>query len=207
MKNTNILGNKTSKAQQFCRDYFQYLYRLLNEINTGAIELFIKEIEASRRNQNMIFFIGNGGSAATASHIVNDLSFGSRKDNKNLPIRALSLSDNAVVMTASANDCGYENLFVRQLKIHYRPGDRLVAISASGNSPNIISAAKWVKEQSGRVIGIVGFDGGRLKDIADLVIHVKTPEGEYGPVEDIHMILGHLLYMWIWHREKIKSQE
>jgi D-sedoheptulose 7-phosphate isomerase len=96
-------------------------------------------------------------------------------------------------MTAIANDEGYENLFVNQLRLHYRPGDLLVAISASGNSPNVVNAARWVKEQGGRVVTITGFDGGKLKSLGDIAIHIDTPKGEFGPVEDLHMIVIMLL--------------
>ena len=103
-------------------------------------------------------------------------------------------------MTAIANDTGYENLFAYQLRIHYRPGDKLVAISASGNSPNVVEAARWVKKRGGRVVGLVGFDGGELKRLSDVVIHVETQKGEYGPVEDIHMVVEHLIYTWLRNR-------
>jgi D-sedoheptulose 7-phosphate isomerase len=102
-----------------------------------------------------------------------------------------------VALTAIGNDAGHENLFVYQLRIHYRPGDKLIAISASGNSPNVVEAARWVKKRGGRVVGLVGFDGGELKRLADVVIHAKTPKGEYGPVEDIHIIMDHLFYSWL----------
>jgi D-sedoheptulose 7-phosphate isomerase len=120
-----------------------------------------------------------------------------KKGGTDLPFRAMSLTDNAAVMLAIANDDGYDRLFVNQLRVHYRPGDKLVAISASGNSPNVVCAAEWVKKQGGTVISLVGFDGGRLKDISDVLIHVKSEKGEYGPVEDIHMIMDHLLANWL----------
>jgi len=116
--------------------------------------------------------------------------------------RALALTDNTSVMTAIANDDGYENIFVNQLKIHYREGDKLVVISASGNSPNVIAAAKWVKSKGGKVIGLVGFDGGALKGICDILIHIETQKGEYGPVEDIHTIIDHLVANWLQYRLK-----
>ncbi len=101
------------------------------------------------------------------------------------------------VITAIVNDAGYHNVFVYQLQIHFKPGDMLVAISASGNSPNVVAAAKWVKNHGGKVVGLVGFDGVQLKTLCDLVIHAKTPKGEYGPVEDVHMVLNHLVYTWL----------
>jgi len=103
-------------------------------------------------------------------------------------------------MLAVANDTGYENIFVNQLRIHYRKGDKLVAISASGNSPNVVVAAEWVKKQGGAVIALVGFDGGKLKEIGDVVVQVKAVKGEYGPVEDIHMILDHLVSYWLQYQ-------
>jgi len=110
-------------------------------------------------------------------------------------------------MTAIANDDGYDNLFVNQLKIHYRDGDKLVVISANGNSRNVVAAAEWVKQCTGRTISIVGFDGGKLKDTCDIVIHVKTEKGECGPVEDIHMIIDHLISNWLICKLKTEGKK
>ena len=206
MKTIESLLNEASDVQQFSKGYFSYLSSLLDELDTNAIAAFADEIENARKNQNTIFFIGNGGSASTASHMANDFGTDIRKKGgSDLPFRALSLTDNNAVMMAIANDDGYDNLFVNQLRIHYRPGDILVAISASGNSSNIICAAEWVKERDGIVMSLVGFDGGRLKEISDVVIHVKSQKGEYGPVEDVHMIMDHLLANWLQY--KVMSEE
>ena len=206
MKTIESLLNEASDVQQFSKGYFSYLSSLLDELDTNAIAAFADEMENARKNQNTIFFIGNGGSASTASHMANDFGTDIRKKGgSDLPFRALSLTDNNAVMMAIANDDGYDNLFVNQLRIHYRPGDILVAISASGNSSNIICAAEWVKERDGIVMSLVGFDGGRLKEISDVVIHVKTMKGDYGPVEDVHMIMDHLLANWLQY--KVVSEE
>ncbi|NQV02151.1 MAG: SIS domain-containing protein [Bacteroidia bacterium] len=211
MNNIEQMLEKSSNIQQFAQHYFNYLFKLLNELHTKAIEAFAEEIERARKNHNTIFLIGNGGSAATASHMANDFGTDIRKrGGSEIPFRALSLTDNAAVMLAIANDDSYENLFVNQLRIHYRQGDKLVAISASGNSPNVVAAAKWVKTQGGKVLSLVGFDGGKLKEISDVVIHVKSEKGEYGPVEDIHMIMDHLLANWLQYRvleEQRKEEE
>lgn len=176
------------------RDYFDYVAHLLKQLDTRTVADVVEQLKEARRCQNTVFFIGNGGSAATASHMANDIGIGVAAHNGGRqPIRALALTDNVAVMTAVANDNGYQNVFVDQLKIYYRPGDKLVAISASGNSPNVVVAAEWVRKQGGIVIGMVGFDGGRLKDLCQIVVHVKTPTGEYGPVEDIHLVLNHFL--------------
>jgi D-sedoheptulose 7-phosphate isomerase len=111
--------------------------------------------------------------------------------------RAHALTDAVPIMTAIANDFGYVDLFTRQLEIHYRPGDLLVAISASGNSPNLLAAASWVRARHGVVLGLLGFSGGALKDLCDASVIVSTETGEYGPVEDVHLILDHLITLWL----------
>lgn len=200
--------NKTEQFYQhnkefhgFIKDYFDHLYEMLCKLDMSPIEAFAMEMEKARKGHNTIFIIGNGGSAGTASHMAND--FGSsvmKKGKKELLFRALALTDSTPVMLGIGNDNGYDNIFVYQLRTHYRPGDKLVAISASGNSPNVIAAAEWVKEREGVVMSLVGFDGGKLKDLSDIVIHVKSEKGEYGPVEDIHMIINHLLANWFHYR-------
>jgi D-sedoheptulose 7-phosphate isomerase len=185
-------------AGQFTTKYLNYLSQLFAAIDRKAIVSLIDELENAYENENTIFFVGNGGSAATASHMANDIGMDVlKKGGSKKAFRALSLTDNASVITAISNDDGYDNVFVNQLKIHYRYGDRLVVISASGNSPNVVAAAKWVKSKGGRVIGLTGFSGGELKKISDVVINVETPKGEYGPVEDIHMIIDHLVANWL----------
>ena len=155
----------------------------------------------ARELDQTVFIIGNGGSAATASHISNDLSVGvTAAGRTGKPFRVLSLTDNAAALTAIGNDFGYDDIFSAQLSVHFRQGDRLVVISASGNSPNLIKAADWVKQRGGRVLGLLGFDGGKLAPLCDVAIVAKTPKGEYGPVEDVHMILDHLIYSWLKHK-------
>lgn len=206
MKNIEGLFGKASNIKEFSKGYFEYLTYLLDRLDSNAIAAFIDELKLARKNGNTVFFIGNGGSATTASHMVNDIALGLFGGGQGF--RALALTDNMSSMTAIANDYGYDNVFIRQLRAYYREGDKLVIISASGNSPNVITAGKWAKKKGGKVIGLTGFDGGRLKDICDIVIHVKTCKGEYGPTEDIHGILGHLIYTWLWYRKRhrIKSR-
>lgn len=200
MNNIERFFKETGNLEQFAKSYFRYLFDLLNQLDTKSIVAFAEELETARRNQNTIFIAGNGGSAATAFHIANDIGVDILKKCGIPPaFRILALTENVSVMTAISNDDGYQNLFVNQLKIHYRQGDRLIVISASGNSPNLIEAAEWIKARGGKVIGLLGFDGGKLKDICDLLIHVKAPKGEYGPVEDIHLILGHMISSYLIH--------
>jgi D-sedoheptulose 7-phosphate isomerase len=176
----------------YARAYLDYLASCFKAIDSVAVECFIRLLLAARTSGNSVFFIGNGGSEATASHFANDISIGTRTGD-NLPFRAVSLTDNVAVMTALANDEGYDRMFVDQLKVHMRDGDSLVAISASGNSPNLIEAVDYAKTRGATVVGLTGFDGGRLREKSDISLHVPTAKGEYGPVEDVHMIFDHLI--------------
>lgn len=196
----------TKNISDFSLSYFDHLYEVLRNIDMSEIERFAITLNDAREQEKTVFFIGNGGSAATASHMVNDFGVDIQKRTETQkPFRAMSLTDNSAVMLAIANDVGYENLFVNQLKIAYKEGDVLVAISASGNSENIIKAVDWVKQRNGKVVGLVGFDGGRLKELSDVVIHAKTMKGEFGPVEDVHVIVGHFMSLWLQHEIQLKG--
>jgi D-sedoheptulose 7-phosphate isomerase len=207
MNNIDRLHKESKTLKEFIKGYYDYLFKLLLSVDTDQIASFVDELEKARRSNNTIYFIGNGGSAATASHMANDFGMDIlRKGGSDLPFRAMSLTDNTPVMLAIANDCGYESLFVNQLRIHYRSGDKLVVISASGNSPNVVAAAQWIKQRGGTVLSLVGFDGGKLKEISDVVIHVKSEKNEYGPVEDIHMIMDHMLANWLQGRVQMEQR-
>lgn len=179
------------EASSFARGYLEYLRELLTKLDSNAIAAFLETLLQARERGARIFFIGNGGSAATASHFANDIAIGSKSWQK--PFRALSLTDNVASLTAIANDDGYDEIFVQQLRVQMVPGDVVVAISASGNSPNVIRAVEYANANGGFTIALTGFDGGKLKGICKLGMHVPTAIGEYGPVEDVHMILDHLI--------------
>lgn len=196
MNNVERMFAQCGDARAFAREYLTYVGARLQELDVDQIARFIDVLERARRGEHTVFIIGNGGSAATASHMANDLAIGVRSDAA-CGFRALSLSDNTAAITAIANDSGFDNVFLYQLRAHYRPGDVLVLISASGNSPNLVKAADWVRERNGDVVGLLGFDGGRLKAMCTVLVHVRTPGGEYGPVEDVHMVVEHLLYSYL----------
>ena len=197
MNNVEKLCDNSKSAAKFAKKYINYLKKVLDSIDPESIDRLVQEFENARSQDNTIFIAGNGGSATTATSMGNDLGFDViRKSGTEKPFRVLALTDNNSVITAIANDVGYENIFLNQLKIQYRQGDKLLAISASGNSPNVVIAASWVKEQGGRVMSFVGFAGGKLKDISDVVVHVQAEAGEYGPVEDAHLVLNHILAHW-----------
>ena len=172
--------------------YVKYIVDVLGRLDWSAVGRVADIFDTARKTGRTVFFVGNGGSAATASHFANDLSFGAQVDGEP-PFVAMSLTDNAAVLTALANDRGYEKVFVDQLRNLFRPGDVLVAISASGNSPNLLEAVEYANGHAGTTVGLVGFDGGKMKERCHACIHVATPAGDYGPVETIHLLLDHLL--------------
>lgn len=189
---------------EFARSYFSYLKGVLDGLDFAALNQLVEEFEEAREKGQTIFVAGNGGSAATASSMANDIGFDIiKKTATDRPFKIFSLTDNNSVITAISNDVGYDELFISQLKIHYKKGDKLLVISASGNSPNVVKAAEWVKSQEGSVMGLLGFDGGKLKAICNLVIQVPSIKGEYGPVEDAHLILNHVLAHWFQCKLKV----
>ena len=204
MNNLERMLEEKKDFKEFARSYMEYLAGLCSSLDFEALEMFTRELEDARRKGQTVFVIGNGGSAATASHITNDLGFGTRQHAEN-PLRVLSLTDNVPVLTALANDVGYEQVFVRQLQLYAKAGDKLIVITASGNSPNILEGARWFKKSGGKVLGLLGFDGGEMLKLCDVAVVVSTPKGEYGPVEDVHMILDHLLFTWLWTKERCKG--
>ena len=174
-------------AEKFSDNYLKYLTTLIAKLDRVLIAQFADLLLESREKKTTTFFLGNGGSASTATHFVNDVLLGSRQFEK--PFRAISLCDNQAVITAIANDDGYENIFLQQLQTLASPGDTIVCISASGNSKNLIKAIEYARENNIYVVGLTAFDGGYLKDNCDLNIHVPTKIGEYGPAEDLHMVI------------------
>ena len=178
-------------SKKFSDDYLNYISELVSQLDRSHISQFVDHVLGVRDNKQTIFFLGNGGSASTASHFVNDISLGSRQFEN--PFRAVSLCDNQAVITAIANDDGYENIFLQQLQTQAKSGDSMVCISASGNSQNLVKAVEWSKANGIYTISLTAFDGGYLKQHTDLNIHVPTKIGEYGPAEDLHMVICGLI--------------
>jgi len=203
MNNLENAFTEVSTIGQYSKKYFTYLGKVLESIDENEINKLGNMFESARANGNTIFVAGNGGSATTATTMANDIGFDIiKKTGTDKPFRVFSLVDNNSVVTAISNDVGYENIFINQLKIHYRKGDNLIVISASGNSPNILKAAEWVRSKGGNIIGFLGFTGGKLIDFCDVKIHVKSEPGEYGPVEDAHLIMNHILAHWFQNKLK-----
>jgi len=191
----NIDRMYTSDPVEFARGYLEYLQAVLRRIDPAEIGRFIRTLLDARERSATIFFIGNGGSAATASHFANDLSIGTNEYDK--PFRAFSLTDNVPILTAIGNDFGYEEIFVRQLRALGKSGDVLIGISASGNSPNLLKAFEYASSIGISTVAITAFDGGKMKALASHGIHVPTDLKEYGPAEDAHLVLDHLVTAYL----------
>jgi len=181
----------TKDAVLFSKSYFEYLKEIFDKIDLTEIKEFIELLLMARETGSTIFFMGNGGSAATASHFANDLAFGTNEYEK--PFKVMSITDNVATLTALSNDYGYDEIFIRQLRIYAKKGDVLVGISASGNSQNLINAFEYASISEIKTVALTAFDGGKMKEIADYGVHIPTDKKEYGPAEDLHMILDHLV--------------
>lgn len=169
-----------------------------NQMDLDAIDAIAKALEKAEKKGKQVFVMGNGGSAATASHIATDWSKTAERVGKPL-IRCISLNDNAAFMTAIANDLGYDEVFVRQLKNLLQPNDIVVIISGSGNSPNVIKAAEYAKQIGAVTIGMTGFSGGKLRKMVDICFHVDSDQ--YGVIEDLHMGAGSILAFYLKQRK------
>jgi D-sedoheptulose 7-phosphate isomerase len=181
----------TKDIEQFSKSYFDYIKEIFDKVDLLEIKMFVETLLVARENNNNIFFMGNGGSATTASHFANDLAFGTNEYKK--PFKVMSIVDNISVLTALGNDYGYEDIFIRQIKIYGKKSDVLVGISASGNSQNLIKAFEYATTVGIKTVALTAFDGGKMREIANQNIHIPTNKQEYGPAEDLHMILDHLV--------------
>jgi len=196
MSTLNRIFTESSSLADYAERYAAYVSDLMARLDFAAIERVGGRLEAARRAGRTIFLIGNGGSAATASHFANDLALGPRVYGARA-YRAISLTDNCALLTAAGNDLGYETIFLEQLKTLLQPKDVVIAISASGNSPNVLRAIEYANQRGAITIGLTGFDGGTLRQIVTEHLHVSTPHGDYGPVEDLHLILNHLITSYL----------
>lgn len=185
-------------------EYKGKLFDLFDKIDFDVLEKITETIIEAYKNEKTIYVCGNGGSAATASHYKVDFGFFVRYF-KNKRIKVRSLTDHSPLMTAIGNDNSYEEVFTQQMQDHFEEDDVLIAISASGNSMNVIKAAEHANELGGTSIGLVGFEGGKLKDVAQISLFTPNPKGDYGPIEDLHMILCHLLVSYLREDEEFMS--
>ena len=172
--------------------YIDWTRTSCDSIDPGQVSRLIDLLMEARKDGRRIFILGNGGSAATASHFCEDLGKCTlRSLDDNLRFKVISLTDNLPYVTAWANDNGYDLVFEQQLRNIGEPGDVVVGISASGNSPNVVRAIEYANTRSMVTVGMTGFSGGKLKDIARHSVHV--PISDYGMAENMHMIVVHII--------------
>lgn len=172
------------------KNYISGLQHTMDQLPLQLIVDVIDILSEARLKRNQVFIMGNGGSAATASHFVCDLAKNTRREG--LPhFRVIGLTDNMAIFSAYANDEGYENVFSQQLANLAQPGDVIIGISASGNSKNVLNAIDEARRRNVKTIGFTGFDGGLLGQMVDVNIHVKSDIIEH--VEDIHLMLEHII--------------
>ena len=178
-------------------DYAEAVSRALGSIEWRKLDLAVAEIEDARARQARLWVAGNGGSAAIADHLLCDWVKGTFTPSQN-PIHVHSLVSSTALLTACANDFGYEAGFSRQLEMQARAGDILICISASGNSANILAALRKAGSMGLRTIAFTGFAGGEASRLADITIHIAADN--YGVVEDCHQILMHNIAQYIYGR-------
>ena len=169
--------------------YKEKLDLVWNSINHHQIEKLEKDLLSAWKKDKSIFICGNGGSAANANHLANDLLYGINPNGKGIKVH--SLCANSSINTCLANDTGYENVFSRQLNTLGSREDLLIALSGSGNSQNIVNALKKARKMGMQTHAMLGFNGGKSKQIADNVIHFKVRDMQIS--EDMQMIIGHIL--------------
>lgn len=191
-----------SSVGSFKDAYAGALQRAVSQISSQDIENLCAAIVTATDNGQQIFTIGNGGSAAIAEHLCCDWTKGTRSEGYPV-ISSRSLTANNALYSAIANDYGYEFVFSTQLEFFAREGDLLIAISSSGNSSNIVNAALRAKALGLFLVGFTGFSGGKLKDLADVAIHV--PVSNYGIVEDAHQAVVHIVAQYIARRRDSAS--
>jgi len=183
-------------------EYSRRLGKALRLLPQKNITLFFHEVLTVWQKNGQIFICGNGGSAANAMHLSNDLFYGIAKD-KGRGIRAQALPANQPLMTALANDVSYEDIFSAQLDVLASEGDMLIALSGSGNSRNILNALKKAQKMNMSSVAILGYTGGAALGLADIPIHVPVQDMQIA--EDIQMIIGHGLMQWLYERNPDKE--
>jgi D-sedoheptulose 7-phosphate isomerase len=178
--------------------------RLLNRVDGEAIDAFAQLLHEAWRTGRRVYVFGNGGSASTASHHVLDLVKTASVEG-HPKLRAFCMNDNFGITTAVGNDLSYEESFTVPLSSYADAGDIAIAITCSGNSPNILHACRWAREHGLTVVALTGFAGGKVKGLAD--IHINVPSDNYGLVEDLHLSVGHIVAQSLKSRIELEVRE
>jgi D-sedoheptulose 7-phosphate isomerase len=178
-------------------NYARRLTALLENNDWSELSRLADTLQEAWKNGRQVFLCGNGGSAANASHLANDFFYGTARTTGG-GMRAQSLSANSAITTCLANDIGYNTIFADQLAVFGQPGDVLIALSGSGNSPNIVAALDMARVRGMLSCAILGYNGGRSKALADIAIHFAIDDMQIA--EDMQLIVGHMLMQWLHAR-------
>lgn len=195
---------------KYIRGYIKKSVKLLDHLPIREVAKAINILQATYERDGRIYVFGNGGSLSMATHWVADFNktvFSGHLDKNLRRFQAIRLPTTESEITAWANDVGFDMIFAGPLKNYIREGDTVIAISSSGNSPNILKAVNLAKEYQVPVIGVTGFDGGKLNKLADAKIFVKTEKGAYELVEGIHSIILHMLTLYFKNAFNYQAQE
>jgi D-sedoheptulose 7-phosphate isomerase len=176
-------------------DYARRLQEILAGADWSNVARLGEELLACWRERRQVFLCGNGGSAGNAIHLANDFLYGISK-TAGSGLRVTALSANSSVLTCLANDEGYEDIFALQLAVLAQPGDVLIALSGSGNSPNIVRALEQARTSKLRSFAILGYQGGKAKQLADVAIHFPVEDMQIS--EDLQLIAGHMIMQWLY---------
>jgi D-sedoheptulose 7-phosphate isomerase len=190
-------------VDNFFSGYAERLSSVLAVSDWSGVAQLAEDIRAAWSEGRQVFLCGNGGSAGNAMHLANDFVYGVARSTGS-GIRALALSANPAVMTCLANDLGYDNIYCEQLAVQGREGDILIALSGSGNSPNIVNTLERARVMGIKSYAILGYEGGRSKALADVAIHFPVDDMQIA--EDLQLVVGHMLMQWLYQHRQHDSQ-
>jgi D-sedoheptulose 7-phosphate isomerase len=191
---THVTGPGGLDARGFARWYRARTVEQWTALDLDALARVAAVVEEARARGRFVWVCGNGGSAASAAHVGCDFGKTAGKPGAK-PLKTVSLSDNTAFMTAIGNDLSFDETFSRQLENVAAAGDVVLLISGSGNSPNLLRAAKLARARKAKVVGLLGFDGGKLRALCDE--HLLIASDQYGVIEDMHMAVAHILTFYL----------
>ena len=194
---THVTGPGGLDAPAFARWYRSEISRSWEGLDLSRVSQVAKAVVEAQERGRQIWVMGNGGSAATASHLATDLSKTAAVEGHPL-VKCISLAENAAFLTAIGNDISFDDIFVRQLENLLRPKDLVILVSGSGNSKNLVKAAQYANAHGALTIGFLGFDGGKLASLVEIPLLVASDQ--YGVIEDVHMGIGHILTFYLKQR-------
>ena len=191
---THVTGPGGLDAKGFARWYRARTLEQWDALDLDALARVAAVVEQAQSRGRFVWVCGNGGSAASAAHVGCDFGKTASKPGAK-PLKTVSLSDNTAFMTAIGNDLSFDETFSRQLENVVAAGDVVLLITGSGNSANLLRAAKLARARKAKVVGLLGFDGGKLKALCDE--HLLIPSDQYGVIEDLHMAVAHVLTFYL----------